>query len=49
MIYRASTQDFNISSFHEKCDNKPNTLIVCQTEFGKKIGGYTPIPWEKTS
>jgi hypothetical protein len=45
-LYRASENSFNVAKFHEKCDNIANTLIICETEFGKKIGGYTPIPWK---
>jgi hypothetical protein len=35
--------------FHAKCDNKPDTVVLLLTEFGKKIGGYTPLIWEKSS
>jgi hypothetical protein len=33
--------------FHKKCDGVPNTLIVILTEFGRKIGGFTPLKWAK--
>jgi hypothetical protein len=35
--------------FHKKCDGVPNTLIVILTEFGRKIGGFTPLKWAKVA
>ncbi len=45
LLYRASDNDFCVKKFHEKCDGIPNTLTVIWTEFGKKIGGFTPLKW----
>ena len=47
MLYRASENDFLISKFHEKCDNIPFTLILCETQHGKVIGGFTSFKWYK--
>ena len=41
LLFRASEHDFRASSFHAKCDNKPNTIVLIRTEFGKTIGGFT--------
>jgi hypothetical protein len=46
LLYRASENQFLTKRFHDTCDNIPNTLILCETEFGKKIGGFTPLCWE---
>ena len=34
-----------MKAFHQKCDNKEDTLVLVRTEFGKVIGGYTHYPW----
>jgi hypothetical protein len=46
ILYRASDNLFDIERFHNICDNIPHTLTICETEFGKIVGGYTPIPWQ---
>jgi hypothetical protein len=47
LLYRASENNFKANKFHEKCDNIPHTLTLCETVHGKLIGGYTPLVWEK--
>ena len=37
-----------MDKFHEKCDNIPHTLTLCETVHGKVIGGYTPLVWDKS-
>ena len=32
-------------NFHTLCDNKGPTLTVVESEFGKRFGGYTSVPW----
>ncbi len=34
LIHRASQDGFEGSSFHAKCDNKPNTLIIIKSKNG---------------
>ena len=48
ILYRASDHGFSIAKFHEICDNIPNTLVLIKTEFGRVIGGYTPVPWNSS-
>ena len=48
LIYRASQDGFEAASFHSKCDNKPNTLIIIKTESGNIFGGYTEQSWLST-
>jgi hypothetical protein len=45
LIYRASRNGFEASSFHSKCDNKPNTLVIIKSENGNVFGGYTEQSW----
>lgn len=45
-LFRASEDGFSKDAFHQSCDNKEDTLVLFQTEFGKTIGGYTHCPWK---
>jgi len=45
LIYRASQDGFEASSFHLKCDKQPNTLIIIKSEHGNVFGGYTEQDW----
>ena len=48
LLYRASENNFKVDKFHEKCDNIPHTLTLCETVYGKIVGGYTPLVWNKS-
>ena len=45
LIYKATKDGFKASSFHSKCDYKPNTLIIIKTTNGNIFGGYTEQDW----
>lgn len=45
-MYRASQNNFEISRFHKACDGKKHTILLVETEFGRKIGAYTPLEYE---
>jgi hypothetical protein len=45
LIYRASQDGFEASSFHSKCDNRPNTLVIVKSTNGNVFGGYTEQTW----
>jgi hypothetical protein len=45
LIYRATQDGFEASSFHDKCDDKPNTLVVIKSTNGNVFGGYTEQSW----
>ena len=49
LIYRATRDGFEASSFHAKCDNKPRTLTIIKTTLGYIFGGYTDATWESTN
>jgi len=36
---------FEASSFHSKCDDKPNTLVIIKSTNGNVFGGYTEQSW----
>jgi len=45
LLYRATTDGFSACSFHSKCDNKPNTLVIIKSKSGNVFGGYTQQDW----
>lgn len=45
LLFRASENSFSIREFHKKCDGEAGTLVLAETEFGKVIGGFTPVAW----
>ena len=49
LLYRASRDGFEASSFHAKCDNQPGTLTLIKTTRGFIFGGYTAVAWESAS
>ena len=32
--------------FHKHCDKIPDTLVVFQNQYNKKVGGFTPLLWD---
>jgi hypothetical protein len=48
LLYKATTDGFTATKFHEKCDNKGPTLVVIRSTHGYIFGGYTPLSWEST-
>ena len=46
LIYKASADSDRASDFHKKCDNAQNTLVLIETEKGKRFGGYTSVSWK---
>ena len=49
LIYRASRDGFEASSFHGKCDNKAGTLTIIRTTNGCIFGAHTTVAWDSTS
>jgi hypothetical protein len=48
LLYRASENNFSAIEFHKKCDNFAETITLIETEYGKIIGGYTPLAWNSS-
>ena len=49
LLYRASRDGFEASSFHEKCDNNSNTLTIIKTTSGCIFGGYAEVAWDSSN
>jgi hypothetical protein len=45
LLYRATRDGFEASSFHEKCDDKDNTITIIKTNENYVFGGYTAAEW----
>mgnify|MGYP000856086397 FL=1 len=45
LLLRGTRDGFLASTFHKKCDNKKNTLVLVKTDFGKVCGGFTELDW----
>ena len=43
LIYRGTRDGSNV--FHNKCDNKGETITLIKSEKGNIFGGYASIPW----
>lgn len=48
LLYRASENAYSVAEFHKKCDNISDTITILETEYGKVIGGYTPLAWNSS-
>ena len=46
LLYKASVDNDKSSTFHKKCDRAKNTLILIETEKGRRFGGYTSVTWK---
>jgi len=49
LLFRKSRDGSTCNDFHNKCDNKGNTIIFIETAKGYKFGGYTELQWERSS
>ena len=48
LLHRGSKDGFSAKSFHEKCDNKSETLTIIKSTDNFIFGGYTEIDWDST-
>ena len=46
LLYRATRDGFEASSFHEKCDGKAKTITIIKTKGNYVFGGYTAASWD---
>ena len=49
LLYRASTDGWASSNFHNKCNGKANTLTIIKTVNGNVFGGFTAVPWSNSN
>ncbi|TNV80083.1 hypothetical protein FGO68_gene9038 [Halteria grandinella] len=47
-LYRGSVDGNTASAFHQKCDNRNNTLTIVKTTEGKIMGGFTSLTWNSS-
>jgi len=45
LIYRGTRDGMTSNVFHNKCDNKGETITLIKNEKGNIFGGYASIPW----
>ena len=46
LIYKATADTDRAADFHKKCDDAKNTLVLVETDKGKRFGGYTSVSWK---
>ena len=49
LLFRTSVDGDNSNTFHNKCNGKGPTITFVKTTAGKRIGGYTSLPWTNDS
>jgi len=47
LLYRASKDGFDAQAFHNRCDFKGPTLVVCKSAYGRIFGGFTSKGWSQ--
>ena len=45
-LYKATVNSDKAQAFHEKCDEAKSTLVLVETDKGKRFGGFTSCSWE---
>ena len=46
LIYKATVNSDKAEEFHKKCDKAKSTLVLIETNKGKRFGGYTSTTWK---
>jgi len=49
LLFKATIHGFKCSEFHSRCNDVGPTLVVCRTNHGRTIGGYSCLNWKSTS
>ena len=47
LIYRGTRDGSSSNDFHNKCDNKGETIVLIKNDKDNIFGGYTSYPWGK--
>ena len=45
LIYKATVDSDKASAFHKKCDSAKSSLVLVETDEGKRFGGFTTSSW----
>ena len=48
LLYRGSRDGFKAQNFHDRCNNKGETLVIIKSNTDYIFGGYTEINWDNT-
>ena len=46
LIYKATIDSDRAEAFHEKCDKAQCSLVLVETDKGKRFGGFTTCSWK---
>ena len=46
LLYKATVDSDRAEVFHQKCDKAKSTLVLVETNKGKRFGGFTTCSWE---
>ena len=45
LLYKATADSDKAAAFHAKCDEAKSTIVLVETDKGKRFGGYTTLSW----
>ena len=45
LLYKATADSDKAQAFHEKCDKAQSSLVLIETDKGKRFGGFTTSSW----
>ena len=45
LLYKATADSDKAEAFHKKCDKAQSTLVLIETDKGKRFGGFTKCSW----
>ena len=45
LLYKATVDSDKAKAFHDKCDQAQSSLVLVETDKGKRFGGFTSCSW----
>ena len=48
-LYQATIDGGDVGTFHSRCDNIPNTLVLIKSAGNRRFGGFTTAKWSSLS
>ena len=48
LLFKATVDGDTPKDFHKKCDFMGSTIVIVQSENGRRFGGYSSISWDQT-
>ena len=45
LLYKATVDSDKAAAFHDKCDHAQSSLVLVETDKGKRFGGFTTCSW----